>query len=504
MKSIESYEEAAEKRSKVERDNRLSATVLGYHRERLASAPKPRGEFETWLDNLPARISMVQVVRQSSKRRQEYVQHFETATAYREADPDVAAVRLLSIEDLLDSAVPGVPSFRIEKRHLRGGGRSRAYVGTAVAVGATLFLFVLNSAAEDNLEGLSEDQAGNAFTATVQTAVRRLCYRIWAEDVASRLWVHFPDKSRLARDDRHAINLVDTLAWGDVILRIAGDSYPKLDQQAKMVLQIMLSVSAQELESIVNRLFGTRFGILRAGRWLGQEAPPITHELATEVRDDGVQTWEERDVHQLVPRDNATAMMHGLVDAALESAGDKTDRGPAGFNDHPRAIPDWKRVAKVAGTELGVQSRDWVHIDRGGLAVHKLSKGGSVSLRKYLEPRWIEGWRTGRTPVEVAIPKVIASSFDVQLTDYQCWVERADGTVAVRTLQEMPLPPLDCDDTDCQRDGHLDGGRRHLTHGFGIPDWKWDRFEQLLERTSRRKGERPPGTDGLRHPFAES
>lgn len=503
------FEDAAARRRAVELDNALTETVIGYRRERLRKAPKPREDFEAWLDSLLAEITDVQVVRQSSKNRREYAQHFETATTYREADPDVAAVRIMDIGALLDGNVPAVPTFRVEKRHLRGGGRSRAFIGTAVVVGRTLFLFVLNSAAEGNLEGLSEDADGNAFTALVQTAVRRLSYRQWARDLTGRLWVHFPDTSRLSREERHSVNLVNTLQWASVILRITDTTYPKLDDaETEMVLSILLKVPAQELKSIVQRLFGKRFGILRAGQWLGQEAPPITHRRAVVTESNELQSWTEQDPHQLAPRDDAAAMMQGLVDTVLASAGDRVELGPAGCNPDPKAIPDWKHCAKVAGRDLGVESRDWKHINRGGLPVHRLSGGGAANLRHYLDPRWVEGWRTGRTPGEMAIPKVIASSFGTQLTEYQEWVERADGTVAVRTLQEMPLPEMECDDPACQRKGHLDADGTHRTHGYGIPDWKWDRLQELLERTSRRSGEHVPGrghgADARRHPFASA
>lgn len=503
----ENFKEAAARRRAIELDSALTETVIGYRRERMRKAPKPRGDFEAWLDTLLAED--VQVVRQSLKNRREYVRHFETATTYREADPDVAAVRAMDIGELLDGNVLGVPTFRVEKRHLRGGGRSCAFIGTAVVVGRTLFLFVLNSAAEGNLEGLSEDADGNAFTALVQTAVRRLSYRQWAEDLTARLWVHFPDTSRLSREERHSVNLVNTLQWASVVLRIADNLYPKLDDaETDMVLSILLKVPAKELKSIVQRLFGKRFGILRAGQWLGQEAPPITHRRAVVTESNELQSWTEQDSHQLSPRDDAAAMMQGLLDTVLTSAGDRVELGPAGCNPDPKAMPDWKHCAKVAGRDLGVESRDWKHINRGGLPVHRLSGGGAASLRRYLEPRWVEGWRTGRTPAEMAIPKVIASSFGTQLTEHQEWVERADGTVAVRTLQEMPMPELECDAPDCEREGHLDADGAHLTHGYGIPDWKWDRLQELLERTARRCGEHAPGRghggDARRHPFASA
>jgi hypothetical protein len=495
-------------RAAVLNSHPLSETVIGYRRQRLTQALAPRGEFEQWLDALPPSIHQIQIVRQSSRRRRDYSQHFETATTYRESDPDVAAVREAEIGDLLDGSALGVNTFRIEKRHLSGGGRSRAYVGTGVALGRTLFLFILNSAAEDNLKGSHDDQAGNAFTAAVQAAVRRLSYTQWAQDIASRMWVHFPDKTRLCRDVRHAVNLVETLRWAGVVLRIADQEFPNLDEaSAKLVLSVFLAVSEEDLVVNVTRLFNARFGLLRGGQWLGGEAPPITHQLVREQCDDGLQTWEEENPHRLEPRADAAEMMTGLVDTILTSAGDNVEAGPAGLNPDPKAIPNWKSVAWVAGTEYGVNSREWRHIQRGGLPVHKLSEGGAHSIRKYLADRWIEGWITGRTPWSISVPRVIANNFEVQLTEYQEEVNRPDGTFAVLTRMEMPLPKLECDaPSDCTRDGHLDEDGNHLTYGFGIPRWKWDRVQELLMRTARRSGEHVPGLghgdDALRYPFA--
>jgi hypothetical protein len=496
-------------RARIERSAPLTPTIIGHRRASLRKVPKPRGAFERWLDEeVPTGVWRTRIVRQSSTSRREYRKHFATSTMWAQSDPDVAAVRQLDIGDLLSGAVVGMPSFRIEKQHLSGGGRSRAFVGTAVVVGSTLFLFVLSSAAEDNLTSDHEDQDGNAFTTALQTVVRRLSFKAWLHDESSRLWVHFPKVSRLARDERHAVNLLGTLQWAMVILQIEHHTYDDLrSSQAGIVLGIFTSMAVQELEAIVDRLAGPKFALLSSGQWLGNEAPPIGYEFAEETIGDGRQTWVETDKHRLRPKRDAAVVMIQLVDEVLRSAGDDLERGRAGICRNPKAIPDWKQVTRFAGEKLGVQSRDWTHIERGGLAIHELKRGGAPSLRKYLEPRWVEGWRTGRTPFDLTVPRVIASQFKVELGEHQEWVTRQDGTVAVRSWIEMPLPDLHCEDRDrCDLDEHHDAAGQHLDHGFGIPDWKWDRLQELLIRTARRGGMhihgRGHGPKARRHPLA--
>lgn len=470
----------------------------------LADRSTPRLGFETWLDEQVG-LSKVYVVRQSDLTKSNFESNFRAAIPTWGDDPDASTmiqygpeVVLSKNQDLRDE----LGAYAVTVGDLPGGANRRALVAYAFPVGETLFLYVMNSAAKSVLNADEPENRGNPFTEMLRATVRRLTYLGWEQHGPDwQLQLSIPAHTRLVREQSHGKALWRTLELMNVDLVVDSKHVDPRNKDEEFVFSILSGLSAKELVEIVRRLFNHRMAILDDGLYYASyKLLPFTHTARSYQRTDEGQTWTEFDGHDLVACPETGERLARLIEYALATA-----------EDSPQDAVDWIAVARYAGEELGIQTREPKQVKRGGKPIHHATQQGYSAIRKLLTEDYLRGWMTGEIHTLLKVPHEVRGR--AVLWDDTIEIQSdSKKDVRYRIPVRFPAPEIECDLTchvecpkaceshsGCDLDWHHDLAGNHKESGWPIADYK---VERLIEFRRKRQGRGGGGGTGRRRPLA--
>ncbi len=424
-------------------------------------------------------LSTVRVYRLSSSRPSDFKVAMAGAMSPSSPDPDVAeAARLGSV--LVESTAEGVQArrtngtFTLRMEHIDGGGRSRRLLGYLTVIGRTVFVYLMASAAKDNLEARFEDNRGNAVVETLRTIVRTLSNSEILTDKGAPRTMCFTEETRPARRRHHASALARTLKHYGWRLVLADRDYDLSKMADRMIAGILLGKAEDDRDSVMSRMVSGKLAYLSQGFLpeAYEHVVPFTHGPTTESRTDPYgQTIEMTDPRILSPKPDADRTLQRLVRKVIEvsnGAGSLTGA-------------EWDSLAEWAGTTLAIVARGRAaNKYHPGVPIHKLGHPG-MALRRALAPRYIHAWRTGM------LEHLILYNDDFEL-ERPAKLIREASTLTIATI----------------------GKRRYVKAwvtcpapetGWGIDDDEWDSLETIAVGSNPRRG-RP--WSGTRRPLSST
>lgn len=470
---------------------------------RLNDREPPRQGFESWLDDR-AGLRRVSVVRQSDQTKTNFKSSLRAATQGWGRDDDARTMIELGADVVLpehQALRDELGAYAVRLCDLPGGEGRRALIAYAFPVGRTLFLYVMNSAAQSTLDADHAENKANPFTEMLRVAIRRLSYASWkAGGLDQRLELLIPAHTRLVRDPAHGTALWRTMRDFNADLVVDGKHIDPQNDDDEFVFAVLSGISAKELAEIVRRLFRQKMAIIDDGNHYGSlHHLPFTHGALTYQRTADGQTWTETDKHQLIPLEAQGAKLAALVAKALELA-----------DEAPDGRVDWVALALYAGTELGIGSRLPRHVKRGGMPIHQTSEGGYQAIRKLLSGKYLDGWLTGVIYTDVKVPKQVSDQAVIWDDSVEIVID-SKGVARYRVPVRLPRPAIVCEDRHqdacepacdehpgCEIDWHYRTDGTHKTHGWPVADVDLERLKQLRAKS----GNSGSGGKDRRRPLA--
>lgn len=423
-------------------------------------APEVTTLWEEWLsDRLGTGwlATRIRVVRVSSSSRAVFIANLMASLAVADhRDPDVQRARELGVV-LVENSKEGdelraeTGTYHLRLASLPGGAYSQRHLGYAVPIGTTLFIYLMGSAAEGNLRTSSNQEDWlNAATETIRLAIRKL-----APAIEERLSVHWSNETRVSRSDQAAADILTTMRTHDVRLMLRDIEYDLKDQA--QVIRLLLGMAAAERDSMVDRTTRGKASLLGVHRLPEAKGSttPWTHEPGYRSFTDRrgtIQTVKEE--HELSVRAGAAMALADIVRRVIADGEAAITAG--------RPIP-WTEMATWATEEYGLTSRMPADIKANpdGLPLTELFDPGAA-LRRLFAPRYIEAWRTGFMPWEMAFAS--ENGAVRLLTD--TGRKSGKGAPIYRGYVECPSP----------------------TEGWGLSEDEWNRLEQVMAPRSPLSG----------------
>jgi hypothetical protein len=419
-----------------------------HHRQVPATRP-----YEEWATALVEQaalsgvaIAHVRIFRVSSGSPSVFAAHLAISLASSAADdPDVALALEHGATVSEDSAEGDTLRAELGTYTLRfdslPGGTGRGRIGYVTLLGRTLFVYLLASAAELNLStGVHHDERSNASVEVCRTTVR--CLGPAALKSGEGLGMHWVEDTRPARDEAEAMLLARTMVEYGARPFLRGVLIDLTTTAGKIHWRMVMGYAADDRETVNARMSRGKAGLLLAHR-LPEKVEgrtPFTHEAATRtVTDARGRTREVADPYAPVPTPGSGQVLDLLVRKVLARA------EPAITAREP--VP-WDELAIWASDNLGLTSRSFSDVAGGTpRAIADLENPG-LALRRALQPRYVEAWRTGwlewRTAFNTEVPGVTDRLEDTGTLS-------SKGKVIRRAQVECPRPDTSLTDDEWDR-----------------------------------------------------
>ena len=359
--------------------------------------------------------------------------------------------------------------FTLRMHHLKGGA-GRRVVGYLVVFEGVLFVYLLASAAKQNLKADHTEDDGNATAEALRVITRTLSNLSTAIDETYRLGFTFTDDTRPARSESAAEALIRTFVQYGVLVTIGVTVYdPSIDIDRKALRRAM-TFAADERDASTQRLAKGKAGLLVSHHLPDQAfwTTPFTHTTKFVERTDPAsgRIFLQELKNTLAVDEQWVPVLAEIVHAVLENGRRRRDSGD-------RAHVNWDALAANLGPKLGLRARGPSMMLNGRLICELAGPG--AALKRMIQPRYVQAWRTGQLPWQTTFAGDIGA-----LADRLQFVSKNNrGLLTASGWVSCPVP-------EC---------------GWGVTDAEWDELETLLQPTSPGAG-RPPS--GWQYPVNES
>ncbi|MGH8991356.1 MAG: hypothetical protein ACRDZ7_07505 [Acidimicrobiia bacterium] len=347
-------------------------------------------------------LRRIRVFRVSSEQPSIFVANLVAGLAAADQDdPDVIAAKKvggLLVERTKEgrSARRWCGTVEVRLDMLAGGEHSRQLIGYVTLIGATLFVYLLSSAAAANLRDASAaEDCGNGAVETIREAIRVLTTIQREHEPGFRLELHYTDETRAARSRPQATKLLTTATRYQVRLFLRGQEWNPSRTTDAQVIDMLLGMAAVERDLSVQRMLRGKVSLLIIHRLPEplRSNVPFTHEAYRYRRtDEHGRAVAEVDEHRPAPKENAGAILKSLVRAVLTAGREAEAAG--------RKTVDWNELACTLAKAHDLRERSPEAVASGapGLISELRGDGPGLALRRLLGRRYRQAWRAGRLP----------------------------------------------------------------------------------------------------------